>query len=75
MAEIAGSEKRQGLHLACSGKTAIDSKENSPAQLPKMAVKCESQAKFIRQSLIAGRRDLREKVPYSINSEVEPPPG
>ena len=43
MAEIAGSEKRQGLHLACFRRTAIESKENSPPRPPKMPIKCESQ--------------------------------
>src|SRR3954468_20065675 len=44
MAEIAGSEKRQGLHLGSFRSTAIESKKNSPARPSKMRVKCESQA-------------------------------
>jgi hypothetical protein len=43
MAEIAGSEKRQGLHLGSFRSTAIESKKNSPARPSKMRVKCESQ--------------------------------
>jgi hypothetical protein len=45
MAEIAGSEKWQGLHLACFRSTAIESKKNSLARPPKTPVKCESQAR------------------------------
>ena len=44
MPEIRGSEKRQGLHLACFRNAAVESKENSLARTPKMAVNCESQA-------------------------------
>ena len=46
MAEIARSKKRQGLHLACFRRAAIESKLNSPAQLPKMPLKCESQVRL-----------------------------
>src|SRR6516165_11058511 len=45
MPEMEGSEKRQGLHLACFRSTAVESKRNSPARSPKMPAKCESQAK------------------------------
>ena len=44
MPEIDGSEKRQGLHLACFRSTAVESKENFLAPTPEMPAKCESQA-------------------------------
>src|SRR5450755_2902088 len=43
MPEIDGSEKRQGLHLACFRSTAVESKENFLAPTPEMPAKCESQ--------------------------------
>jgi len=44
MPEIEGSEKRQGLHLACFRRTTFESKENFIARSLKMPAKCEGQA-------------------------------
>jgi len=62
MPEIEGSEKRQGLHLACFRSTAVESKENSPARTPKRAAKCESQVSieeiFCALAFCAGIREI-----------------
>src|SRR4051794_4788485 len=55
MAEIEGSEKRQGLHLASFSSTAVETKRNSPAPNPKMHSKCESRANAWAESWAAGR--------------------
>jgi hypothetical protein len=90
MAEIAGSEKRQGLHLGSFRSTALESKKNSPARPAKMPVKCESQASSscIRSSPPPDRgsaqprcgpsqvvrRDIRQASPDDVCFSIVRPP-
>jgi len=50
MPEIEGSEKREGLHLACFRDLSVESKANSLARTSKMNAKCESQVSIGQHS-------------------------